>query len=86
MLRLARAALEELLPPGRINALIVDVPCDDTVPKSSGKLRGDLSPKAVLGQLRGHRGGGIDLSFVRLADNTLEITNEGTHCTSFLKA
>ena len=29
----------------------------------------DASSKAVWGQLRGHRGGGIDLSFVRVADD-----------------
>jgi hypothetical protein len=28
----------------------------------------DASQNAVWGQLRGHRGGGIDLSFVRAAD------------------
>ena len=37
-------------------------------PKSPWGKRGVISPKAVSGQLRGHRGGGIDLSFVRVAD------------------
>lgn len=29
-----------------------------------------ISPKAVYGQLPGHRGAGIDLSFVRVVDHT----------------
>jgi hypothetical protein len=31
-----------------------------------------ISSNAVSGQLRGHRGGGIYMSFVRVADDTLK--------------
>jgi hypothetical protein len=37
----------------------------------TGVVAAPVSHKDISGQLRAHRGGGIDLSFVRVADNSL---------------